>query len=286
MRDWRGLYTAATAGIKDDQRIAYLPLYVKRDEGEQAIAEAVGSETTLKGALDELQALIDGPPSRVELFNAAMDMKPARTDYGGITSYFFRFLKEAKRAKITYDMILLRLLNHVRNGNKFYNDKEEDFKADMTEAKCLELFKELQTKLKTGAVVEGVKIKNEHEVEAGFVFNVSEESSNNMPQWAQEMRQDLTEMMNQAERRENEIPGSLGQEEEYPVYHATGERGSFLGKRKSARTSNIQCFACGKFNHFAKNCRTRCSSCKKEGHSEQRCPKRQAFNGQGKHRDL
>ena len=80
-----------------------------------------------------------------------------------------------------------------------------NIKVDMTEEKCLALFKELQAKLKTGAVAEGVKIKNEQDVESGFVFNVSEESDNNMPQLAQEMRQDLTEMMNQAERRENEI---------------------------------------------------------------------------------
>lgn len=286
VRDWRGLYVAATAGIAPAQSIAYLPLYVGRDEGEQAIAESAGDKTTLAEALDELQALIDGPPSRVELLNAALDMKPTRLDYGGMTSYFFRMLKEAKRAKITYDIILLRFLKHVRNGSKFYNDKEDDFKVDMTEAKCLALFKELQAKLKMGTAAEGVKIKNEQDTESGFVFNVSEESDDNMPQWAQEMRHDLTEMMNQAERKENEITGSLGQDEEYPVYQATGERGSFLGKRKSSRTSNIQCFSCGKFNHYARNCRTVCSSCKTVGHSEQRCPKRQAFNGNGRHRDL
>ena len=55
VRDCTGLYVAATAGIAAAQSIAYLPLYVGRDEGEQAIAEAVGSKATLKEALDELQ---------------------------------------------------------------------------------------------------------------------------------------------------------------------------------------------------------------------------------------
>ena len=199
VRDWRGLYSAATAGIEEAQRVAYLPLYVGRngrDEGEQAIAEAVGKATSLKEALDDLQALIDGPPSRVELFNAAMDMKPVTQDFGGMTSYFFRLLKEAKRAEISFDMVILRVLKYIRNGNKFHEDKADDIKANMSEAKCLELFRELQSKLKTGPSSEIGKVKKEPE-DTGFVFNIEEEMKENMPQWAQDMRRDLTEVIQQ-----------------------------------------------------------------------------------------
>ena len=79
IRDWRKLYEAATAGIEEAQRVGYIPLYIGgkgRDVNEKEIGQIVATKTTLKEALDELESLIDGPPSRMDLYNEVMDLKP------------------------------------------------------------------------------------------------------------------------------------------------------------------------------------------------------------------
>ena len=74
--------------------------------------------------MDELELLIDEQPSKVELTNDFFNMKPVATIFTGLTSFFFAILNAGKRAKITYDFILLKFLNYVKRGTKFHEEKK------------------------------------------------------------------------------------------------------------------------------------------------------------------
>ena len=198
IKDWRWLYTAATSGLKPAEQIAFLPLYVGRngrDTQEQSIVAmcSVG-RTELEEVLDELEAIVDGAPSRMDVFNDVFDLKPKTTDFSGLTNFYFRLIKEGEAAGMTYDLIFMRFLKFVKNGRKFYEEKKQAITVNMTSAQTITLFKALQAKLIPSGVTPDTKVKEEGIDQAYndyYAFQVDKAESEKMPRWAQDLRSDM-----------------------------------------------------------------------------------------------
>ena len=269
VKDWRKLYTAATAGLSEEQQRAFLPLYVGkkgRPEGEQVIAEIAAQKTSLKSALDELEALIDGPPSRMDLFNNVLEMKPTTSDFSGLTSFFFTLKREGERAGISYDLVMMRFLNFVRNGRKFFDEKRDKIMANMSEEELVELFKEVQTKLKPVSEKTNTKMDfslKEEPKEEDYVFDVDDDvKEEEIPSWAKALQQGL-----------EDLSGRMDANQPEAFYYSNYSNNRATGSRTNTTSTKTQCYSCLGFNHIAKNCRTICKNCNKVGHGESKCPK-------------
>ena len=83
---WRRGYSAATATLAKEEKIAILPIHVKRTKGENEIAHLATKEAEVKDALDLIEKLIDGMTSIVKLTNSFFDVSAKDKD---ITSLFF-----------------------------------------------------------------------------------------------------------------------------------------------------------------------------------------------------
>ena len=260
IRDWRKLYVAATEGLTENQKKAYLRLYGGRDEGEKGIVDICAGKDTLKDALDEMELLIDGQPSRVELANEFFDAKPIATNFAGLTSFFFDILRSGKLANITNDLILMRYLKYIKRGIRFYEENEDKIKANMTEADLMALFKKLQAKLKAEVSDNNLTIKQEP-MEESFVFQAeaSTDCLEKRPKWAEDMLKDLVYVR---ERLEPTVEVYAGQ--------SAGSRG---GRQNfNSNHSNVKCYACNRMGHFARNCTVRCQACNGTGHNQSVCP--------------
>lgn len=269
VKDWRKLYTAATSGLKAEEQVAFLPLYVGkngRDEEEQTIAAVCGDgKTDLSVVLDEFQALVDGAPSRMDVFNDVFELKPKTKDFAGLTHFYFKLVKEGKAADMTFDLIFMRFLNFVKNGRKFYEEKKGSITSNLTEAQALVLFKALQVKLKPDT---SVSVKKEVEDDS-YAFHVEEDNrlvQSDIPTWAMEMQKELKAI-------EARVTSSEGQEETEVYWNQKHPQ-----SRSRKTSSTTQCYSCLGYNHIAAQCRTVCTFCNKVGHGEAKC---RAKTGQG-----
>ena len=71
---------------------------------------------------------------RVSSVNEFWNLKPASKSYTDIVSYFFLLQNEAELAKITPDMLLLKYLKVIPDGEQIYDDHADKFKSNMDAA--------------------------------------------------------------------------------------------------------------------------------------------------------
>ncbi|NQZ52434.1 MAG: hypothetical protein HRT95_20365 [Moritella sp.] len=60
--EYKKIFQAAAATLTDDQKLACLPMYVHRTEGEKQLAFTAATKTTLDLAFTFLEDIIDGSP--------------------------------------------------------------------------------------------------------------------------------------------------------------------------------------------------------------------------------
>ena len=250
VKDWRRNYAAATGLFTEQQQIALIPMYAGRTEGEIDIAHICATQKTINEALDELEKLIDGSPSRMLLMNRVFDAKPSTRDFAGLTSFFFELKNEAAGAGIANGVMFVRFLNFVPNGDKFYRQNEATITDDIGDAELLEMFKKLQTKMIQNNR-DATEVKQEKD---GFVFTANEV----VPQWAEELKKEIGEIRGKIDEHK-EDDDSQGNDD---VYYGQDERRKFRGR----------CYICNKVGHLAATCYQRkCRCCGGIGHDASRC---------------
>jgi len=270
VKDWRKLYAAATAGLTKEEQIAFLPLYVGRDGRDNEEKTIVGicaeEKTELSEVLDEFEALVDGAPSRMDVFNDVFELRPKSTDFSGLTNFYFKLMKEGRAAGMTYDLIIMRFLKFVKNGRRFYEEKKAGIKTDLTAAQTLTLFKALQAKLIPSVAAPAVRVKTE-QVDEEEAFQLEEGKPEKMPHWAISMNNNLKNIEAKLAGRTEDYDG----EESEVFWGQQNHRGSGSVRGGKRTNSTFKCYSCDGYNHIAAYCRTVCSNCKRVGHGEAKC---------------
>lgn len=267
VKDWRRRYLAATATIEDEQRKQMIPAYVHRSEGEVLLAEAAIGEDTLIKALNELEDLIDGVVGKVARVNEFWALKPISKSYTDLVGYFFLLQNEAALAEISNDMLLMKYLHAVPDGDKIYESSKESIKADMSEDDVKAIFKIVKHKLETTNKVshcsrDNVLVKTE-KIDKDDVFTAEEKT----PLWAAQLQEGMLELREQVENMkgvEYEDSSCSENDETNVLYNKSTMKKKKLDKWK--------CWVCHDKGHFSKQCpKRRCLRCGKEGHHEKRC---------------
>ena len=245
---WRRGYLAATATLTKEEKIAILPIHVKRTKGENEIAHLATKEAEVKDALDLIEKLIDGMTSIVKLTNSFFDVSAKDKD---ITSLFFELLAAGKACHVTYDLIMIRFCGLVKNGEKFYEDNQAKITSEMTEATMMALFQAAKAK-----IADPPKVK----VEKDYVWAAAEEP----PQWANEIRERLDEI-----ERQN---SNQGYDEQYET--DSEESVNYVNQRNpNFKKKMLTCYICKKSGHSADRCyKRKCDQCKGTGHDKKDCP--------------
>ena len=270
VKDWRKLYTAATSALKKEEQIAFLPLYVGRngrDVEEQSIVSmcAEGKEE-LTQVLDEFEGLVDGAPSRMDIFNDVFELKPKSMDFAGLTNFFFKLMKEGVRAGLTYDLIFMRFLKFVKNGRKFYEEKKAEIISTLTAPQTITLFKAFQAKLIPSGVAPKIKAEpTDQEYDDYYAFQLENERTEKMPSWALDLQNNMKSL-------EARMVGNGGdQDGKSEVFWGQQNRRGHERGRGRRTNSSFRCYSCDGFGHYAAHCKTVCTNCKKVGHSESKC---------------
>ena len=147
MVDYKRIYKAATTLLSDEQKRAYLPIYVHRSEGEKNIAFQASEKTSLDESFKYLEELIDGAPCIITECDRLFRMKPKDSSVDSIRSYFFQSHEQSKRAEIPSDVFLKLFLTNIPGGKKVYKDKKEAIIANMSDDQVVNLFKVVLEKL-------------------------------------------------------------------------------------------------------------------------------------------
>ena len=254
VREWRRRYLAATATLTEAQKKSMIPAYVFSSY--VLLAETAIKEDTLEKALSLLEELIDGTVGRVSSVNDFWDLKPASRSYTDIVSYFFLLQSEADIAKITPDMLLLKYLKVIPDGEKIYDDNADKFKPDMDAAAVVGIFKIAKDKLTTLKKSTSTPQIIKKEKEDFDVFVADE-----MPRWAEELKEGL-----------QNVQGRLGMFEEEDDRNNDGEDDVMYNKPTQADGNDRKCWICLENGHYANRCSKRkCVRCGKEGHHEKKC---------------
>ena len=127
--EYKKIFKASTAALTDPQRLACLPMYVHRTEGEKQLAFTAATKDTLDIAFKFLEDLIDGRPC---IFTESMkffQLMPKDTSIDGIRSYYFELHEISTRAEITPDVFLKRFLSNTPGGKKLFNEKKDVIKV-------------------------------------------------------------------------------------------------------------------------------------------------------------
>ena len=190
--EWRKTYVAATALLTEKQKVDLLPVYVNRTAGEREIAFICTEKGTIEEALDELENLVDGAPSRVVLTKKFfdIDVEGKQLDW---KSLFFNLKLEGKKAHIPNDIIFIRFLGLVPGGDKFYEDNSDVVKDGLSEEDMLKMYRKIQPKLERSVVKQPEGLVNKQSsTNDEFVFNaesaqVEEETP---PKWVSQLQED------------------------------------------------------------------------------------------------
>jgi hypothetical protein len=264
--DYKKIFLASTATLKDEQQRACLPIYVHRTEGEKQLAYSAAAKTTLTLAFKFLEDFIDGSPCIFTESTNFFAMKPKHDQsMDAIRSYYFELLEVSTRAEISRDVFLKRFFTNIPGGKKLFDDSKAKIKNDMSVDDVMNLFKELIPKLeKKVSGKESPSIKDEP-----FVFPIqNKEEDSVMPRWAK----DLHNEVNQLRAKFASSESGFGDDEEVNAEHsmfAFGKSGNdYKGKDKSSG-----CNICGKQGHDPQSCFKReCSKCHGKGHDADVCP--------------
>ena len=92
--DYKRIYKAAATLLSDEQKRAYLPVYIHRSEGEKNIAFQAAEKASLDDSFKYLEELIDGAPCIITECGRLFTMKPKDSSVDSIRSYFSRAIKK------------------------------------------------------------------------------------------------------------------------------------------------------------------------------------------------
>ena len=73
---FKKVFSAATATLKPEQKLACLPVYIHRTEGEKQLTFTASEEETLQAAFKFLEDLFDGPPCKFTESTKFFNMLP------------------------------------------------------------------------------------------------------------------------------------------------------------------------------------------------------------------
>ena len=134
--EWRLLFEAALSLVpKEADRVKMLPLAVNRSGADRAWAVRAAKKATLEEALDELESRLDGEPSRWTLTTDFYKLAPSQPlKPANLGDFFFAVLDTGVAAKVPYDLIAIKFLEHIPGGQKIYNDLKEKVDVAKTEA--------------------------------------------------------------------------------------------------------------------------------------------------------
>ena len=260
--DYKRVFLAATATLeKDTQRLACLPLYIHRTEGEKQLAFTAASKDTLEDAFKFLEEFIDGAPCLFTESNKFFDLKPSDPkSMDSVRSYYFELMEISDRADMTSDTFLKRFFTNIHGGKKIMKDVADDIKVDMSSQDLLDLFKKIMPKIKKKlSGDESPTVKAEEQ----FVFPVSSvHDEETPPVWAINLQNDVNELRSRMGSSES---GFVTDED--PLVYAYQNRTNEDKKKKSG------CQICGKKGHAQKNCfHRKCENCQGTGHDAELCP--------------
>ena len=275
VKEWRFLYTSATALLKQPEQIQFLPIAVDRSPADQAWASKAAKHSTLKEALDELELRLDGKPTRFVAVKTFFELKPAaRISLTNLSGFFFDVLEAGKSAEVTFDLIALKFLQHVPGSTKLFTDNESKIKADMTEDALIEFFDIVKSKLSRMAKADPTFIKEE-------VFAVEESiqaQEETIPRWAEQVRSEVMEIKQSLQPQSQVVPrssDSCSSSTDDAFYNNASKT------KSETAGSNNSCSICGFKNHLAKTCFKRiCKSCNGRGHDAENCSSN--FRNRGK----
>jgi len=256
VRDWRPLYIAATALLKEPQQIGFLPVVVDRTPADQKWAAEAAKQETLEKALDELEVRLDGKKTRFVALTDFFNLKsPKMLTPTSLSSFFFEALEAGKLADVTFDIIAVKFLEFVPGATKIFNDNEDKITPKMEEAQLIQLFDVVKEKVCKG---------DNHSNAISQVFHTVE-LEENVPKWAEQLQAEVSALKTSLNTLSS--TESSATEEKAFFYRKNGK--SF--KKKTA----TPCSICKKDNHSAKNCFKRvCSKCSGVGHDADKCASR------------
>ena len=185
VKAWRILYTAATSGFSEEQQRALLPAVVDRGAAEQAWACKAAERTTLKEALDELEARVDKKLPRLVTTQKFFELKPTKSvTLENLAEFFFEVLDAGNTAGVAHDLIALKFLHPIPGASKLFLENETELEGSMTEERVIALFDKVKQRLQEKEIKDAK--------EKGEVY-ISEEPEK-IPRWAEELQEDIASL--------------------------------------------------------------------------------------------
>lgn len=262
IKDYSVLYKGATVGLKPEEKLAALPIYIHRTEGEQKLAIKASQKTTLAEAFQFLREVLDGDicafTQAAEFFNKT----PKGSSPEAIRAYFFELFDLSTSVEVPTDMFLKKFFTNIPNGKKLFNKQQNSIKKDMDEAAIYEFYKVLAPNLQrefTRTTTEGIQIKEEP-----FVFTNSHQEEP-MPAWAQHLTEKVSNL-------ELAIHGNEGDNSDSNAFPAKFDHPQSRESKKLPNKPRPKCENCGRLGHYKSTCFFRiCENCGGKGHDNANC---------------
>ena len=232
VKAWRILYTAATPGLSEEQQRTLLPVVVDRSTADQAWACKAAERTTLKAALDELEARLDCKPTRLVATQLFFELKPTEAvSLKNLSEFFFQVLDSGNTASVAYDLIALKFLQQIPGATKLFSENETDIEGNMTEEKVMALFDKVKRRLQE---------KETRRAEKKEEVFIAEELEK-VPRWAEELQGDIAGLQKalRTDRKRNvELSNSCPSEDEEAFYNSRKRKSK--KKRHEAKDRPVQ----------------------------------------------
>ena len=128
IKDWRKIFSASTALLNENQKIAILPVYVCRSSGEQSWAHEATKCKSLTDSLDFLERFIDGPKSNLIKASEFFDVKLENANEisrSDLSVFWFDVLDKGNAAAASTDLIIYKFLQQLPCGVKLFDKCKE-----------------------------------------------------------------------------------------------------------------------------------------------------------------
>ena len=269
--EYKKIYLASTATLKDEQKLACLPLYIHRSEGERQLAFTATKEENVNAAFTFLEELIDGAPCKFTESDKFFNLLPCNTSMDGLRSYYFQLSEIAVRAEIPSDVFIMRFLTNAPGGKRVFKEYKDTVKAGLDVAGMTAFFKIIMEKLDRNSAQVSELSDNKEE---SFTFPVFNEET--MPGWAKDLQKEVGAMRQKMASNESGFgEGDLCEEDQVFAFYNNDKKHS----SNSMGKSKPKCHICGKLGHIQRNCYQRiCGSCKGKGHDAEVCPSKKNFD--------